>query len=781
MCGFFSGVRPALLVLGMVACLCLTGTAPASDYPPPTSLPMEYYEAEELLPRAKPRPPHAADATGPVSASFSLTLAEPGAYSVDLAGRTLVDNRSILLANDGEVDIVNPWVVVNGQRDWYDSRKIVTEAVGGATTDHDRAFKLWRFLCENRYHWYPAEGGSEVHDPVKYLNVYGYGFCDDSAAVLECMFLLAGFSQARNWMLSGHVVPEVYFDGGWRMLDADLQVFYPEDDNRTVASVQTAAARPELVERVSGAMVRDIYASTYDNNVYSGWWTTAHTMKMTLRPRESLERCFYNWGLYHDNLYLQRPPLYGNGRLSYQPDLRNPADQERLSLVNVAAGTAEEAPALHVLDSSEPAVVSVEMNCPYVFVGGKVTVGARLVEREASLAVHFAPAGSDEFADGAGAFGGGTQTTRLAVLSAPFDGTAEFSLAEAISPNWGAAVYNFRINLVLTSIDPASDGIDSLSVVGDIQCAPRSLPELLAGRDNRVEVRFASAPGAALRVEHHWDERSDLAPILAPAVATSPTDGATIDTDTPGMAWQELNESVVSRRVCISWDPAGLHPISRRLDRDFTTPLPWVIEAGWLNSHTTYYWRAREKDGWDRTSAWSPAFTFHTGEMPDPPDDKWTPTPTPTPTPPDIEPTETPTPWEEATPTPTDPTPPPDDKWTPTPTPQPPTSTPTATNTGTDTPSPTQTPTWTDPPTATPTWTPTWTDTFTATPTFSPTATGTPSPTPTPLHTRWAALFELSLQWGEEPSEEPREGDLNGDGYVDALDLQNLLAEWGSR
>ncbi|MBC8248215.1 MAG: hypothetical protein H8E90_00930, partial [Anaerolineales bacterium] len=79
-----------------------------------------------------------------------------------------------------------------------------------------------------------------------------------------------------------------------------------------------------------------------------------------------------------------------------------------------------------------------------------------------------------------------------------------------------------------------------------------------------------------------------------------------------------------------------------------------------------------------------------------------------------------------------------------------PTPTPTMTNTPTNTPTPTSTPTRT--PTSTPTRTPTSTPT--------PTATGTPTSTATPC-----VLF----------------GDLNGDGVVDAADIQQIASRWGCK
>ena len=75
-----------------------------------------------------------------------------------------------------------------------------------------------------------------VLDPIKLFNVYGYTLCSVSAANVACLARYAGL-KARVFTIQNHVVPEIYYDGAWHMLDADLIGYFPKADG-SLASLQ---------------------------------------------------------------------------------------------------------------------------------------------------------------------------------------------------------------------------------------------------------------------------------------------------------------------------------------------------------------------------------------------------------------------------------------------------------------------------------------------------------------------------------------------------------------
>ena len=96
-------------------------------------------------------------------------------------------------------------------------------------TDAERARALWTAAVKYRHQAPPPNeflaADWEAHDPVKLFNVYGYCMCCCSSALIEALNRLDG-REVRGRILTGHSVPEVFYDGSWHMLYAQ------EEDDR---------------------------------------------------------------------------------------------------------------------------------------------------------------------------------------------------------------------------------------------------------------------------------------------------------------------------------------------------------------------------------------------------------------------------------------------------------------------------------------------------------------------------------------------------------------------
>ena len=75
-----------------------------------------------------------------------------------------------------------------------------------------------------------------VLDPIKLFNVYGYTLCSVSSANVVCLARYVGLP-ARCFAIDHHVVPEIFYDNAWHMLDADLIEYFPKA-NGSIASLQ---------------------------------------------------------------------------------------------------------------------------------------------------------------------------------------------------------------------------------------------------------------------------------------------------------------------------------------------------------------------------------------------------------------------------------------------------------------------------------------------------------------------------------------------------------------
>ena len=127
---------------------------------------------------------------------------------------------------------------------------IVAEAYAGAATDSEKMYRSWNFERQVHYHSMPLFGENELHDPVKYFNMYGTGFCDDAGNNFVSLNWHGGFTAAAKGKdpklrsLNGHVQGELYFDGDYHFMGEHSNgLAQPSHTGRlkwTVAAEQTS-------------------------------------------------------------------------------------------------------------------------------------------------------------------------------------------------------------------------------------------------------------------------------------------------------------------------------------------------------------------------------------------------------------------------------------------------------------------------------------------------------------------------------------------------------------
>lgn len=188
----------------------------------------------------------------------------------------------------------------------------------------EKSLAIWKFLIDWRYHFTPAEPGDELHDPVKFLNVYGYGFCDDCATNFAVLARKAGI-KSRTWGLSGHVVAESFYNGKWHMFDPDHEVIYRNEQGE-IAGVEELAQHPELITKTPrdpigspSKAIAQLYTTTHDNRPSERRPRIRETkLSPVLEPLDRVEFRFDRQELVHrKNAPDQaQPPVVGNGTLT---------------------------------------------------------------------------------------------------------------------------------------------------------------------------------------------------------------------------------------------------------------------------------------------------------------------------------------------------------------------------------------------------------------------------------------------------------------------------------
>ena len=532
-------------------------------------------------------------------------------------------NRSALIENVGETDLVNPWLTVNGRRHWRAIADVVAEATRGTTTPADKARAIWEHHRRLRFH--ACTWDAECSDAVKVLNVYGYTLCGNEAQVMNDLWKTAGLKVRRGYPV-GHCVTEVFYDGGYHLLDSDEHVICLERDNRTLASCAAIVRDHDLVKRTHtyGILAGDrrrtdeFSASLYH---YEGkrqgdrGMATRHTMALTLRPGESLE---YRWshigkqytaGKLRPKGQSKRDGLsdlldgwgrvaYGNmrnGSLRYRPDLAKPVaarGADKVANARFDAATASIRP----IDVKKPATARWRFASPYVLVGGTASTtvaGGSASWRYSADGKAWVelPQAADAKAD-----------TRSALLDA------------VVSPR-GKPTYRFWLELVLREGAVASAVAFDL----DVQMSLLGMPELEVGA-NRIEYRDETKGMRKVRIAHRWVERTAWHPPAAPTEARAPKDGATVQGSRVTFAWSPAadpdGDAIADYHFELSEHADMRWPLSPNFEKllsrtPFKGKAQWTVPyVGLLNPDTTCYWRVRARDAKGVWGPWSATWSF---------------------------------------------------------------------------------------------------------------------------------------------------------------------------
>jgi len=390
--------------------------------------------------------------------------------TLDLAEAAEPINLAFEIENVGTTAIVNPRLSVGGGPTWFDMDSLLTVALAGTEGDEQRAVALWQFLVDSRSRGDPASDLYDLHDPVRLLNVFGYGYCDDAAEAYAVMVEALGMS-ARVWWLNGHVVPEVQIDGRWAMLDPDGEAYYRHPETGLILGVEQLAENIELLGTpvipagrskalYPFATVAPLFGSQEDNLARSPR-APAHiaTMSYVLLPGDVLTLSWHHSGWRFANNRYRPPNRWGNGRFTGHRSLDISVDSKPLSV-----------------------------DLPYALLAGRA--------RSSSTAP--SPPAMTVFARATG------QAWVALTWTRDEDSRWTLPLTDALPLGMAIPAYS-----ILLRVEPSgsnhTDASLELELELIVQVAPRSLPALHAGA-NEVLWNSDSPDGRAI-VRHYMDDR----------------------------------------------------------------------------------------------------------------------------------------------------------------------------------------------------------------------------------------------------------------------------------
>ena len=554
-------------------------------------------------------------------------------YAVDVMGTLKPENIEIVIENLGDTPVMNPRVSVDGLYVWFDAKSMAAEITWGCRTDEEKALAIWWWVRYRTFQRDPPDGS--VHHPVRALNGYGYGVCSHVASWMKCLWSAAGL-RARIQELWGHTVSEVFYDGGWHLLDGNAKVFYLDRDNRSIAGLAALERDGWLIRRTihprelepwtlgpdppgrNEDFVRYLtsHKDNYEETSYDTEIAKDYSMAMTLRPGEKLIRWWApRLGKYRGReQQAEVPQVYANGRLIWEPDLARIDIGPYLSISghgNVSTALRDgKTPAIHVADLQDglhtrPSVFSIPIESPYPIVAGRFacTIVKQGNSRLDKASISFGPHGWHP---------GTLYEHRWS------SGPQEVDLDLDASIQKSGSAYKYEIGFAIRgnaeNDPPTQSGVDAFRSETDLQVSPHSLPALSLGR-NTVRFRHDSPHPVKVRITHRWREIHDRKLPGSVERAIRAGDGGEVRSLAPVLEWSAPGEGepAVDYQVMVSLRPDCRWPLATTLHQSVGSALTeWRVPESFLNPGTAYYWKVRARSARGDIGEWGRVFSFRT-------------------------------------------------------------------------------------------------------------------------------------------------------------------------
>lgn len=428
----------------------------------------------------------------------------------------------LALALRAEAREYSPRVVSPHNADAY-SMKTFRQFPRWRDLEGDRlAWEVYKYLVDRRtgvFHMNQVLEGSDtlsefrtIRDPVKIINVYGYGYCGIFGPVMAGVWEDMGMGPARTLNLPDwrHVTTEAFYNDRWHYIDVDVRAVFRCPDG-TLASMEDARRDASLWSNRGPLFfpndplekTREIYRRTPVWHFHR-FNQSGHTMDFLLRQGETLTRWWHPQGgrwhhdeVYHQNDWLrkliEKPPRgpkpnhrhftvhnHANGRFLYRPDLTD-RSTDFLDGVHDGANVRAGPEGLTLIQPGRGHAVF-EVRSPYVIVPLVGKMETRDDDREASVVALDAQSVSPSISTDGG----------LTWLDLPPD-SAALDLTRHV-----AGRYGYLLKLTLRG-RPDEAVVRSLRITTWVQVAPASLPSLGRGM-NRMEYRTGDHHGLNTRV-----------------------------------------------------------------------------------------------------------------------------------------------------------------------------------------------------------------------------------------------------------------------------------------
>lgn len=552
-------------------------------------------------------------------------------------------NEYLSIENTGNTDIVNPRIVINGRRDYFDVKSVLSGIIKRGMDDSQKAEAIFSFLADYETQGHnnnlragppypepdsPADASTfqERANPVKALNCYYTGGCSLVSANFVILCRAAGIPARAIWLCApdnppketsdglyaNHCVAEAWYNQSWHLFDVDQRVFYRKADNLTIASYDDLHQNPALLSRVvcHGFMSSSVdkayipYYALYPvpKEMAVGQWLSG--MNMTLRPGEKFIWRWNHCGKFHRGLNPRKwssgiPSNLANGKMIYSPRLDIPGhkavDGYYFNIRKDTEGRYRIYPAL----AGEKSEIILSSESPYPIVGA--TISFRLKKSSSDQIFIWCSVLNKKWQPVPVKINDGAQVVSL-------------DLDSILDPVNTPAINKINIKIELRAGKESIDSwLSDICLETDVHLNRNALPALSVGKN---KVCYHAETEGEVKLIHAWKESNESVSPKPPGQAVFPKDNKKIVLDKLTMLeWAKSldieGKGLSGYRIQVSYEKNMTVPVSTNFDQFVNgESAEWLVPEGWLLKGHTYYWRVRARNFWGVWGKWSDVWSF---------------------------------------------------------------------------------------------------------------------------------------------------------------------------